>query len=340
MHPQLISLPVYILALLGGAILGVSLAGNTRLKWIALAGIGGALLGFGISYSQPWGHQDLPVQSYGTLMLIGFMVGVYTSARRAPLLGVDKKHCVDIGVYGVAIGLAGARVLHIVSNWPEFTPFIETGFSTERIVKMFKLWEAGLDFFGTFITVIPFTYLYCVQFKIPALPFVDMSCSSLIFGQAFGRIGCFLYGCCYGKRCSLPWGVRFPEGAPVYEHQFRLGDIGANALSSLSVHPTQIYASIACLLTACFLYAYWPRRPYDGFMLALMMIMTGSMRFFEELLRDDVPPAFSAVPWLTPAHYFALAVVSGGIGLMLFFRRRRTLFKPPEKGRALHAAAS
>jgi len=316
------------MALLAGGIMGLSVVGRSRPRTLLIAGFAGALIGFGISFTQPWGQQRLPIQSYGTMMLIGFLSGVYVSARRSEQIGVEKKHCMDIGVYGVAIGLAGARILHIVSNWHEFTPFLETGFSTARVIKMFKIWEAGLDFFGAFVTVIPFTYWYSRRYNIPALPMVDMACPALILGQAFGRVGCFLFGCCYGKTCDLPWKVQFPPDSPPYDHQLRVGEIAEGALLSAPVHPTQLYAAIGCLLTFSFLYAYWPRRPYDGFILSLLLIMTGSLRFFEELLRNDVPPTFASIPWLTNAHFFALGAVVTGILMMLYFRQHRTLFKP------------
>lgn len=329
MHPRLIDIPIWVLALIGGGVFSLSIFGNAKRLGVAIAiALAGALVAGLFAYSQPWGANSVPVQSYGTMILIGFLTGVWIAARRSRLIGVDPKHCVDVGVYGVMIGLAGARLLHIVSNWNEFTPFLETGFSAARILKMFKVWEAGLDFFGAFIACIPFTYIYCKIHKIPAIPFLDLAVPSLIAGQAFGRIGCFFYGCCYGKPSDLPWSVCFPRDAPAFNRHVADRLIAENATCSLHIHPTQIYASIAAALTAGFLYAYWPRRPYDGSILALMMIMAGATRFFEELLRADEPPLFAGIPSLTAAHYFALAAIAVGSFLMLYFRREPKLYKP------------
>jgi phosphatidylglycerol:prolipoprotein diacylglycerol transferase len=155
---------------------------------------------------------------------------------------------------------------------------------------------------------------------------------SLIAGQAFGRIGCFMFGCCYGKMCDLPWAVHFPHGAPAWQAQVADGVIGEHAAFSAGVHPTQIYALIAGALTAAFLYAWWPRRRYDGQILALSLIMAGVSRFFEQMLRDDEPAALASVPSMTVANWLAIVVVVAGAGLLLYFRRRGKLHTVTERG--------
>jgi phosphatidylglycerol:prolipoprotein diacylglycerol transferase len=110
--------------------------------------------------------------------------------------------------------------------------------------------------------------------------------------------------------------------------QLDAGMIPHDAICTLGIHPTQIYASIASALTAAFLYAYWPRRPYDGFILGLALIMAGATRFFEELLRIDEPALIEAVPFMTIAHWIAVGLMVVGLGLILALRRRRVLYAP------------
>ncbi|HEY3325150.1 MAG TPA: prolipoprotein diacylglyceryl transferase [Planctomycetota bacterium] len=332
MHPHLLELPIWVLTLILGGGLGATLVSSQgRLPFAILAGIAGAVLATLFAYLQPWGFDALhgwhtiPIQSYGTMILIGFLFGVWMAARRAPLVGIEARHCVDIGVYGVLVGLTGARLLHIISNWSQFTPFLDYGFEWARVAKMFKIWEAGLDFFGTFLTVIPGAFLYCKYFKLPAVAFLDLAAPGLIAGQAFGRIGCFMYGCCFGKTADVPWAVHFPHQAPAFGQQVSAGLIENTAECSLGVHPTQLYAFLSAALTSGFLYAYWPRRRFDGMIISLLLIMAGATRFFEELMRADEPPVFAALPWFTAAHYFAAGVFVAGIVLLLYFRRRNQL---------------
>jgi phosphatidylglycerol:prolipoprotein diacylglycerol transferase len=336
MYPHLFSIPVFVIAAVAGALAGTSLSAGFKNGLLTLTGgVLGAAAGAGITLTQPWGYESIAVQSYGTMILVGFGVAVWITARRTRLIGVDPQHVLDIGVYGVFVGLGGSRVFDILMNWGDFNPFQPGGFDASRIADMFKLWKGGLVFYGAFIAVIPYGFLYCKRHKLPGQPFIDMLIISVVTGLAFGRIGCFLNGCCFGKVCGLPWAVQFParyhpetdSAAHAWHVATRL--IAETRPYSLPVHPTQLYASLAAMLTAGFLYAYWPRRKYDGQILALAMIMVAATRFFEELLRDDEGAVFPSISsWMTIAQWVALGLVAAGFGLLFYFRSRATLFKP------------
>lgn len=330
MLQNLFHVPVWIVVLLMGGLFGASFAPPKRKGAVLLCIAGGALLAGLFAYFQVWGQKSLPVRGYGVMILFGFLFGVGMAAARARQIGVEPRHCLDMAIWGVIIGLSGARVFHIAMNWELFDPFAGGQFEWARIADMFKLWEGGLVFFGTFVTVIPWAYFYCRIHKLPRLAFLDLAAPSLIAGQAFGRIGCFLNGCCFGQVCDLPWQVQFPPNSPPYFFQRDEGLLAAGASQSLGVHPTQIYASIAAALTAAFLYAYWPRRQYDGQVISLMLIMAGATRFFEELLRSDEPAVFPAIAsWITIAQWFALVFIAVGTAMLFYFRSRKAALREP-----------
>jgi phosphatidylglycerol:prolipoprotein diacylglycerol transferase len=339
MHPHLAYVPVWLFALLMGGAAGASFGKSTRAS--VVGGVVGALIAGLVAYFLPMGQNRLPVQGYGVMILLGFVTAVAVAEWRVQAIGIKRYHVLDMGLTGCALGILFARIFYVAMTWQEFTPFTDHGFDTQRIAKMFYIWEGGLVFYGAFLVAIPWGYYYCRKHKLPAIPFVDACAPGLILGQAFGRIGCFMTGCCYGRVCDyLPWAVHFPGrgptlageiafGAPAFEAQVRLNQISQYSPASLPVHPTQLYASLAGFLTYAFLMAYWPRRRYDGQVLALTLIMAGSTRFFEELLRyDDAPPLPSISEWMTIAQWVAIAIVALGIGLMSYFRRKRTLYVP------------
>ena len=338
MYPHLFKIPVYVLTLLGVALLSATIISpllaqiKNRVNRTALSTVCilcCAALGGWWSFHQSWGQNQVPVQGYGMMILLGFLCGVWLPWRRSHLLGVDPKHCVDIGVWGVMLGLAGARVFHVLLNWPEFDPFHDGGFDFARVARMFKLWEGGLVFYGAFICALLWTWFYCKHFKLPALPFLDLSVPGLISGLALGRIGCFLNGCCYGNLSSLPWHVRFPRGSPAYEWQVNARMISPVAPATLAIHPTQLYASLAAGLSAAFLYFYWPMRKYDGQIVALMLMMAGASRFFEEILRADDVAAFPSLSQsMTIAQWLAIPIFLMGIVLLFYFRNKDSHFKP------------
>src|SRR5688500_9413145 len=150
MFPILASLPAWLVTALFGALLGGMLASGSKRPIVGIAGtIGGALLGTIIALNKSWGHNWVPIRGYGVMILIGFLVGVWLAWRRAPQIGVESTHTLDLGMFGVVVGLAGARVFHIIMHWPDFNPFASGSFDYRPIIKMFLIWEGGLVFYGT-----------------------------------------------------------------------------------------------------------------------------------------------------------------------------------------------
>ena len=335
MHPHLLSIPIWIFAAVMGSAVGATLGGKTNRAAAIGAGIGALITGL-ILFFLPIGRNEIAVQGYGVMILLGFSSGVAFAEWRLPQIGVKQYSALDMGLTGAFLGISGARIFYILMNWGEFNPFINGKFYAERIARMFYIWEGGLVFYGAFLTAIAWAYIYCRRHKIPTIPFMDVCAPGLIIGQAFGRIGCFLSGCCFGRDCTLPWAVTFPgrEGGPIgsppFESQVHLGEIGAFLARSKPVHPTQLYASIAGFLTCAFLYTYWPRRKFDGQILALTLIMGGTTRFFEEMLRnDDAPPLPAISDAITIAQWLAVPIVLTGIGLFFYFRKRNQRYVPP-----------
>lgn len=328
MWPTLFHLPAWLLLIAGGILSGALLAGGEPFerKRAALGAAAGAVLALAIGGWRGWLPTAVPVHGYGTFILAGFLLGVFMSRRRAHLLGVDPERCMDVGVLGVVTGLAGARVFHILfDNWSYYNPFGERG--PAAVLDMFKVWEGGLVFYGAFLVVIPVTAWYCRRHKIPVLPFLDLAAPALIAGLALGRLGCLMRGCCYG--CPVEWGIVFGPESPAWEDHVIHGWISTSAARSLPVHPTQIYAFLCAGLTAAFLYAYWPRRKYDGQILGLMLLMAGATRFFEEALRGDTPAAWPELaPSLSMAQWIGLSLVAISILWLHYFRRRGSLYLP------------
>ncbi len=309
---------------------------DKNLRGAILGGAIGAVIGGAIAFKTEFGQNMVPVQGYGVLILIGFITAVVLTELRMPLIGVKYFHLLDLALTGCLLGILGARIFYVLMNWNDFTPWTNGVFDASRLPRMLYIWEGGLVFYGAFLVAIPWTYLYCRRHKLPAIPLLDLAAPSLIIGQAFGRIGCFMTGCCFGRVCTLPWAVTFPgradnlPGSPPFEAQVALGQISAQAARSAPVHPTQLYSSLAAFLTYAFLYTYWPRRKYDGQVFALTLIMAGTTRFFEEMLRnDDAPPFPQIAESVTIAQWLAIPIVLIGFAFLFYFRKKNTIFVPP-----------
>ena len=109
-----------------------------------------------------------------------------------------------------------------------------------------------------------------------------MTCDHIVpylaLGQAIGRIGCFLNGCCFGKPTNLPWGMIFPGGS-----------IAGDTYPAIHIHPTQLYSVYTNFLIFAILLLFGNWKKFDGQILYLYFILYSVSRFLIEFLRADNP---------------------------------------------------
>ena len=153
--------------------------------------------------------------------------------------------------------------------------------------------------------------------------------------HGMGRIGCFMFGCCYGTKTDSFFGIRFPRvpfdasqeptGSPALVSQLsptlpHPPELPYEAMWSLPVHPTQLYSSVGLFIIFALL--LWIRRhwrPFDGIMLPLYLILYGAFRFNVEFFRGDANPThFSQL-----SDQQVISAISVVLGVALFFIMKR-----------------
>lgn len=269
----------------------------------------------------------LPIHAYGLMIAIGFLAALYFIQRECRKADIDPDVIGNAAMYSLILGIAGTRVLHIIM-FPEY-------YSWSRPLGWFAIWEGGLVFQGGPPPVLLFLYFYFKKHKISFWKVIDIAAPYLALGHGIGRIGCFLNGCCYGKRTDAALGVAFrripgdpsvePNGSPPYLDQLREGLIDSHAHWSLPVHPTQLYES-AGLILLCFLMLAIRKawRPFDGFMLAVYFVTYGLLRFTIEFFRGDDNP--TRIAGLSDQQVFSLSFALLGVAFFAYmlWRKRRS----------------
>ena len=113
------------------------------------------------------------------------------------------------------------------------------------------------------------------------------------------RIGCFLYGCCYGIRWDR-WGISFPPDSPVSDHHLKAGLIDFG-MPSLPVVPTQLI-SVFALLCIC-VWTLWCLRKNRREIFPDAVALYSIFRFGIEFVRDDPDRnflgPFSSSQWIS-----------------------------------------
>src|SRR3954463_1308301 len=162
---------------------------------------------------------DLPVYGYGVMLVIGFFGGVSLAKFLARRSGLDPELFVNAALIALVAGVVGARLSHVLENLPEFTrPELGVWGNFKNVLNMRS---GGLTYYGGFLLAFPATILYGVYKKVSLRLGMDIIAPCLMIGLGFGRIGCFLNGCCYGAECDAAWAVHFPYGSNAYIDQFR-----------------------------------------------------------------------------------------------------------------------
>ena len=152
----------------------------------------------------------LTIRSFGVMMVIGFLMGFFLIGRLSRNISSNPQLITNLALYCLIAGVVGARVFYVVHHF----------YKLERpLASMFAVWQGGLEFYGGVIFAIPVIVLYSRRHKISIRRCLDIMAIALMLGLAFGRLGCFLNGCCFGKQTNLPWTVRFPYDSFAYFSQ-------------------------------------------------------------------------------------------------------------------------
>jgi phosphatidylglycerol---prolipoprotein diacylglyceryl transferase len=208
----------------------------------------------------------IPLRSYGVMMMIGFLVGLYRAVRVARKRGIDTSFVADACLYSLLAGIIGARLVFILLNWSEFHGHLGEALS---------IWQGGLSFHGGVILAIGVVYLFVRAKRLEFMEIADLLAPSLSIAYAFTRIGCFLNGCCYGVPTNLPWGVKFPDlPGPV--------------------HPTQLYSSAAGFLIYLALTRVEKWKKPKGFVFTAYVALYCVYRFLIEILRKGATAEVAA----------------------------------------------
>jgi len=152
----------------------------------------------------------LTVKSYGLMMVVGFLAAVTLIRLLSRSFTEDPQHITNAALYSLVAGIVGARVFFVVHYFDSFR---------DEPLSVFAIWKGGLELLGGVLLAIAVILLYIRYHKLPLRHYLDVLAVGLMLALVFGRIGCFLNGCCYGRPTELPWGVRFPYGSFAYRSQ-------------------------------------------------------------------------------------------------------------------------
>lgn len=217
------------------------------------------------------------LRTYGACMAIGFLL-CWTLIEKLS----GRKDLSNLIFSLMISGVVGGRTAYVIEHWRS-----EFAMNPQNIIRVD---QGGLMFYGGLIfAIIAFT-VWCRMRRESLLSMADLLCTVIPLGHAFGRIGCFFYGCCYGRAVDSVFSVRFPARSPAWYEQVNAGLIDAGAKTSLPVLPTQLFEAAALLVLFAVLLAVY--RKFRRGTAAIYLVGYGIIRFALESLRGDPRVAF------------------------------------------------
>jgi len=235
------------------------------------------------------------------MIALAFVFGLWTATRRSRRVDVSTEAIADVTLWIMLGVIVGARTTYVVTYWKD-------EFAGQPLTEIFAIWHGGLVFYGGLVGAIIAGTIYLRWKKLPLWKIADVLAPSIALGSVFGRIGCFLNGCCYGRACAAPWAVNFPAENPLHP-------------PTTPVHPTEIYDALLNLGLYFFLAWLFRRKKFDGQIFAAYLICYAFTRSFVEYFRGDYTDAHHHFG-LTPAQLTSVPILVAGLALAVILSRR------------------
>lgn len=223
---------------------------------------------------------DVPVYSYGFMMMLAFLSALFLATRRARKDGIEEDAIMNLAFLCIASGIIGSRMLYVILFAGPEMP----------VREWFAIWHGGLVYYGGLILGLVFGSAYIYYKRLPWGKVADCFAPGLAVGIGFGRIGCFLNGCCHGATCAAEswFAVRFPVDSPAADQQ-AMDQLLAFGQAPLPVWPSQLIESASGFLIFGVIMWCFPKRRFSGQMMLLFVMLYAVARFMVEFVRADTP---------------------------------------------------
>ena len=242
---------------------------------------------------------NFELRSYGVIVALSFLLGLWVSTREAKRNGVDPALVQDFAFYAVVGGIIGARIYFVLFSNPSY--FLRNPW------EIFAIWHGGMGIIGALLGGLLTALWYCRRRELSFFRLADTLAPGVALGQAVGIVACLLNGDSYGRPTDVAWAVTYT-------------DPRAMAPLNIALHPVEIYEMAAYFLV--FLLVWGTRRKYrtDGFTFLTYLAGYGVARFAVEFFRGN--PAMFA--WDVPAaQVFSVGLILAAVAGFYLFREAK-----------------
>ena len=244
----------------------------------------------------------LSIPMYGVMTAVGMLAAFLLLLKTSKYVRFTEDQILSAALWAIICGFLGAKILY----W-----LVEIKQVIANPHYLLETLREGFVFYGALIGGLGGVAIYAAKHKLPYLAFVDLFSPSLVLAHAFGRIGCFFAGCCYGMEYDCAISVVFPQGAV--------------APAGVPLLPTQLMESAFLFVLAFVLVRLLKKEKLFGVVASWYMILYGAWRFAIEFFRDDERGFIGA---LSTSQFISIFAVAAGI-LLLILVTKKVIQSPP-----------
>ena len=252
--------------------------------------------------------KELP--AYMLCVLAGALSALFASYFAGKKNGLDETKIITMGLLSFLGVAVGGSLLYAVTRIRELVyilSHLELIQSFEDVIGAAQLVFGGSVFYGGLIGMILGTLCYVRKKKL-SRDYIDLTAAAIPLFHAWGRIGCFLGGCCFGIESSFGFVYHY---SPIAE---------ANGVRRL---PVSLFEAVFNAALSAFLYACFRKKKYCGYLINIYLYAYPVWRFVIEFFRGD---AYRGFLWIfSTSQWVSLLLIAVNTAVLLNRRHKKAV---------------
>lgn len=233
---------------------------------------------------------QISLYSYGLMIALGILAAFFVVLRMAKKFDLDADKLSSLFMWVILAAFVGGKFFYYLEDSGKYL-------ADPKLMLQFA--GGGFVFYGSLLFAVPTIIWWLKKEKTPVRPFLDILAFAGPVVHSFGRIGCFLAGCCHGKVCDTAFGVTF-------SHPDTLA-VPAN----VPLYPTQLFDIAVNLIILLTVLLLRKKQQFDGQLFLIYLIMYGIGRSIVEMYRGDEARGFLFGGALSHSQFIALLIILG-----------------------------
>jgi phosphatidylglycerol:prolipoprotein diacylglycerol transferase len=238
------------------------------------------------------GGRAIDIHSYGFMVALGAIAGVILAVHLGRRAGFATAPLLDLCFWTLIAGIVGSRLLYVVVHARDYAGLCFVPPGPRPLARMLSdcaapltVWKGGLVFYGGALAAAAVLVGFAKKHRWNIGAVADLLAPALALGHVFGRLGCLLVGCCYGKLCSF--GLHFPHGSVAYTELASQGLVMQPAASTPALAPTQLFEALGEAVIFVVLMRLRRKPRFPGAVVLTYVMAYALLRFTIEIFRGD-----------------------------------------------------